>query len=358
MGNHNKSFVCRQCLRSYTIGNTLKNHKEKYGDDNICTIRTLNESRLYWKKHFHWIPLFFRIIADFEADNEIGNSNKDNKTTKIYKQNPVFKGFYILSELEDILKNGYYESPLCYNNIHWFVKKVVKLENKMAFYFKNTKKEINMTEDQEEDYRNNNICRFCEKEIFSDKVRDHCHLTSTYRGVAHNTCNINVKQKNSNFIPIAFHNFSNYDCLMFFKKLVDLKNDKVKLRIIPKTNEEYISVSYGCVRFIDSYIFLSESSDKLVKNLDSDDFIILKKEFPDEWQYLNKKIAYPYQYFNSVDDYKKAVDNLKKQDYFSKLKNIHPDDEEIERTEEIIKLFSFKAGEKLTKLYCKSDVIF
>ena len=40
---------------------------------------------------------------------------------------------------------------------------------------------------------------------------------------------------------------------MFFIKLVDKKNDKVKSDIIPKTNEEYISVTYGCIRFIDSY---------------------------------------------------------------------------------------------------------
>ena len=29
--------------------------------------------------------------------------------------------------------------------------------------------------------------------------------------------------------------------------------------------------------------------DGLVENLDEDDFKILKKEFPDKWQYLNKK---------------------------------------------------------------------
>ena len=47
----------------------------------------------------------------------------------------------------------------------------------MAFYFKNTKKDIIKTE-EEEHYRNNNICRFCDKEIIVDKVRDHCHLRS------------------------------------------------------------------------------------------------------------------------------------------------------------------------------------
>ena len=227
----------------------------------------------------------------------------------------------------------------------------------MAFYFKETKKDVIMTQEDEEDFKNNNFCRFCEKEILSDKVRDHCHLTGKYRAPAHNTCNINVKQKDSNFIPFAFHNYSKYDSHMFFKRLVDLKKDKVKFKVIPKTNKEYILVKYGFIRFIDSYRFLSESLDKLVKNLDEDDFKILKKEFSDKWQHLNKKLAYPYQYFNSINDYKKPVNDLKKEDFFSKLKNDYPDDEEIERTKEIIKLFNIKDGGELTKLYCKSDVI-
>ena len=64
----------------------------------------------------------------------------------------------------------------------------------MAFYFKNTKKDIIMTEEDEEDYRNINVCQFCEKNIVSDKVRHHRHLTVKYRGPAHSECNINVTQ--------------------------------------------------------------------------------------------------------------------------------------------------------------------
>ena len=344
-------------MNSYTCENAFLNHKEKCGDDNICTIRTSNESHLYWKKHFHKNALYFRIYADFEADDEKDDSKIGNKTTNIYKQKPVLNGHYIISELNDVSESGSYESPFGYDNVDWFVKEVIGLENKMACYFKETKKDIIMTQEDEEDFKNKSICRFREKGILSDKVRDHCHLTGKYRGPAHNTCNINVKQKDSNFIPFAFHNFSNYDCHMFFKRLIDLKKDKVKFKIIPKTNEEYITVKYGCIRFIDSYRFLSESLDKLVKNLDEDDFKILKKEFPDKWQYINKKLAYPYEYFNNINDYKKSVDNLKKEDSFSKLKNDYPDDEEIDRTKEIIEIFNIKDGEQLTKLYCKCDVI-
>ena len=46
---------------------------------------------------------------------------------------------------------------------------------------------------------------------------------------------------------------------------------------------------------------------------------------------------------------------MKEENFFSKLKNKCPENEEIERTREI-KLFNNKKGE-LTQLYCKSDVI-
>ena len=270
LGDHNKKYVCRQCFSSYTSENMLIKHKQICGKDNITTIRTSNESHLHWKKYFHRNPFYFRIYADFETDNEKDNSNIGNKTTNIYKENPVLNGYHIVSELEDVLKSDYYKSPLGYDNVDWFVDEVIKLEYKMVFYFKNTKKGIIMKEEDEEDYRNNNICRFCEKNIDCDKVRDHYHLTGYYRGVAHSKCNINVTQKQSNFIPFIFHNFSNYDCHMFFKKLVDKKKDKVDFDIIPKRNEEYISVPYDFIRFIDSYRFLSSGLDSLVRTLVDD----------------------------------------------------------------------------------------
>ena len=85
----------------------LKLHKQKCGDDNITTIRTSSESLLHWKKHFHKNSLYFRSYADFGAVNEKDNSSIGNKTTNIYKQNPVLNGYHIESELEDILRNGF-----------------------------------------------------------------------------------------------------------------------------------------------------------------------------------------------------------------------------------------------------------
>ena len=138
LGDHNKNFICRQSLSSYTNEIMLMKHKQNCGDTNITTIKISNESHLHWKNHFHKNPLYFRIYADFEADNEKDNSSLGNKTTNIYKQNPILTGYHIESELEDVLTIGYHQSPLGYDNVDWFVNEVIKLESKMTFYFKNT----------------------------------------------------------------------------------------------------------------------------------------------------------------------------------------------------------------------------
>ena len=72
-------------------------------------IYVLSEHRMnliFNGKHFHKNPLYFRLYADFEADNEIDNSNIGNKATNIYKQNPVLNGYYIISKIQDVLESG------------------------------------------------------------------------------------------------------------------------------------------------------------------------------------------------------------------------------------------------------------
>ena len=121
------------------------------------------------------------------------------------------------------MKSGYYKSPLGYDKNDWFVDEVKKIENQMKFWFKNTKKNIVMTKIDKENFENNNVCHFCEKEFLDNEVRDHCHLTGKYRGPGASKCKNNVTQDQSNFIPFIFHNFSKYDCHLFFKSLVDKK---------------------------------------------------------------------------------------------------------------------------------------
>ena len=136
LGDHNRSFVCRWCLSSYTNENMLKKHKEKCQNKALTTIKTSTDSHVYWKKHFHKNPFYFRMYTDFEANSEKDNSSIGNRTTNIYNLNPVLNSYRIISELDDVLKSGFHKSPLGCPNVDWFVNEVIKLEKKMAFYFK------------------------------------------------------------------------------------------------------------------------------------------------------------------------------------------------------------------------------
>ena len=96
----------------------IKNHNENCGDHDISTIGTSNETHLDWRNLFQKSLFYFRFISDSEADIQIDNSSIGIKTTNISKQNPVCNGYCIISELEDVLKGGYYISSLDNDNVY------------------------------------------------------------------------------------------------------------------------------------------------------------------------------------------------------------------------------------------------
>ena len=156
---------------------------------------------------------------------------------------------------------------------------------------------INMTEQEEENFKNAPVCYACGLELNNDRVRDHCHLTGKYRGAAHKECNL--RMRTPEFVPVLFHNLEGYDSHLFVKSL-GLSDGEI--RCIPKTDEKYISFSKQIVmetiieeesitdkegneitsekekeikleiRFLDSLKFTSKSLDSLVKGLDPNQF--------------------------------------------------------------------------------------
>ena len=102
IGKHDCKYICRKCLNSYTTNSMLIKHKNLCGQNQI--LKTSPNSHIYWKKYFQKIKLYFRIYADFEADNKKENTDIGDKTTNIYKQEPVCNGYQIVSDLEDVLE--------------------------------------------------------------------------------------------------------------------------------------------------------------------------------------------------------------------------------------------------------------
>ena len=54
---------------------------------------------------------------------------------------------------------------------------------------------------------------------------------------------------------------------------------------------------------------IEKLEDVLDNSMSESDLNILKTEVPDKWKNFNKKLAYPHEYFNSIDDYQKLNNN-------------------------------------------------
>ena len=57
--------------------------------------------------------------------------------------------------MDEFLPSSYYHSLFFYHNVVWFVDELGKLGSKMNFYFKNTKKDIILTQEDEEYIKKN-----------------------------------------------------------------------------------------------------------------------------------------------------------------------------------------------------------
>ena len=102
------------------------------------------------------------------------------------------------------------------NAAYEFIKVILK---EYKYCNKVVKKHFNknliMSEEEEHLFQQSNSCWICEKRIDNDdeKVRDHCHVTGKFGGVAHWSCNINLQITKK--VPIIFHNLRRYDSFNF-----------------------------------------------------------------------------------------------------------------------------------------------
>ena len=98
------------------------------------------------------------------------------------------------------------------------------------------KKMTPLNNKENKSYEKQKVCYICKKEFNTNnkiiikiinkenkknafkyqKVRDHCHYTGKFRGVAHSICN--VRYKTPKEIPVVFHSGSTYDYHFIIKR--------------------------------------------------------------------------------------------------------------------------------------------
>lgn len=352
-----KHYLCDACLQLFSNENRHKTHN----CSKILTILPENNSVLKFKHYERQQKINFIIYADFECMLIDCNESSSLNTQKLKTHQPSCFAYYICCAHNDQL-NRYitYRGTDC---VEIFVKYLIKDVKNIHKILSSKKPMTPLSAEQEMDYRNSTTCHICKLLLLNDKVRDHDHITSEYRGAAHSHCNLMYRV--CSFIPVVFHNLSGYDSHLFIEELAKYEGS---INIIPKTKEKYLSIIKVIntkkhnhpiqIKFIDSFHFLSSSLDALSKSLSENDFLNLSREFTDKRQFdlMRKKGVYPYDYVDSWSKYDET--KLPSKDHFyNSLCEKHITKEEYLHAQTVWNIFEIKSLGEYTDLYIKCDVL-
>ena len=175
-------------------------------------------------------------------------------------------------------------------------------------------------------------------------------ITGKHRGSAHRDCNINVKLNHK--IPVVFHNLKNHDSHLIMQELGKFS---FKTNVILNGLETYMSFSSNNkLSFIDSFQILSSSLDRLVKNLNKDDFKYLSEECYNKVLDLVKQKGF---ILMSIWAILKSLKNSYQAKFYSSLTGKKISDKEYEPVLKDWNKFEIKTMKDYHNLYLKCDIL-
>ena len=354
-----RMYHCVYCLHGFVREDLLEDHEPHCGLHGAQKIRLPDEDQatLAFKEVGKQLKVPFVIYADFESIlvecNTPSLEDHASGTQKAQHHLPCGFCYTVVSTVDQ-----YNKPPVVYRGedaVDKFLDCLLQEENRLSQIL-DTIVPMNISADQESQFQAATDCHICGEVLGADRVRDHCHLTGTYRGAAHNECNINYKFTGK--IPVVLHNLRGYDSHLIMQGLGKLKSEKISC--IPNNTEKYISFSVGDLVFIDSLQFLNSSLEKLVANLSrkgEDKFRVLKKYIDtDKVPLLLRKGVYPYEYMDSFSKFEEPR-FPSKDHFFSSLKDEHISDDDYQHAQRVFQSFHCRTLGDYHDLYLKSDVL-
>ena len=95
---------------------------------------------------------------------------------------------------------------------------------------------------------------------WDEKARDHCRCTEKYRAGAHQKWNLGYTIPH--YVPIIFHNLSDYDAHLFIRELGN-KFDSGSIGVIAEDKEKYVSFNVNIA--IDEYEMPSGETKRVMR---------------------------------------------------------------------------------------------
>ena len=365
--NRHHAFICKNCLQIFSNQQALTNHQSICLNHNFCKVNLPKETTtLSFNKHHFKSRLPIAIYADFEATNlkiqTVQPSNEAPYNQNISKQEVNSFGIYIKSDYNNLIRSQYYDY-IGTDAKEKFIETIVSIYNEISkklFKYSKANKTVKLTLTQQQEFNNATNCYMCNVPFNEQvtKIREHNHFNGKYRGAACQSCNTQ-EGKASKEIPVFFHNGSKYDFHFIVTELMKYQDRYNKVEVLPKTSEEYISITYGSfyrkLIFKDSYRFLQQGLGDIAESLTLEDFKIMK-DFYKDINLLKQKGVYPYEYIDSLEKLNETqLPPIEA--FYSTLKQETITEEEYQHAQNVWNTFNCQTLLDYHKLYLQVDVL-
>ena len=151
-----------------------------------------------------------------------------------------------------------------------------------------------------------------------------------------------------------------YDNSILLKSLCDIYKDEITLKTIGNSCESFKMIDFKfkkmkySFKLLDISNFIKGSLSELSKSLLDKDKIITKKHFPDNFELLKQKTAFPYEWLTKDNIFDKELPSIDK--FYSSLKLQNISKEEYAKTLEIYKKLKCKNVKDYLEIYMKLDI--
>ena len=141
----------------------------------------------------------------------------------------------------------------------------MKKKKKLLRTLANQNISLNVYEEEYEQFKNATEFWQCNQPLSLSKVELFSHLPGKFEWATHSTrCN-NAKQLN--FVQLVFQNLSGYHSHMFSQeKIGERKTQRAKFFVAPISSENFISITDGCLLFLNLTRFFQACLDYLSIN--------------------------------------------------------------------------------------------
>ena len=166
--------------------------------------------------------------------------------------------------------------------------------------------------------------------------------------------------RNNKAIPMYFFNGMKYDNSIILKSICNLFKNNVTLNVIGNSCESFKMIDFKfkkikySLKLLDMCSFIKGSLKYLSENLNNKDKFVTKEHFKDNFELLNEKVCFPYEFITKENIYNKELPPI--ENFYSSLKLDNISEEDYDKTLDIYKKLNCKNIKEYLDISLKLDI--